>query len=149
MSCFNTSLHTSIKVPDPYKNIYNHVSYRKLTLITKFLRKISDGEIIGIRNIEIVKKSFVKSPDNFSDFSQNFYSNVQERTIMVIHYESYLTKGIFWNVTIVPSIVLVIFIKIPYLCIRIFNNTYENDSNNTARDMGSNKTFSTQKQKSV
>jgi hypothetical protein len=104
MSCFNTSLHTSIKVPDPYKNIYNHVSYRKLTLITKFLRKISDGEIIGIRNIEIVKKSFVKSPDNFSDFSQNFYSNVQERTIMVIHYESYLTKGIFWNVTIVPSI---------------------------------------------
>jgi len=104
MSCFNTSLHTSIKVPDPYKNIYNHVSYRKLTLITKFLRKISDGEIIGIRNIEIVKKSFVKSPDNFSDFSQNFYSNVEEKTIMVIHYESYLTKGIFWNVTIIPSI---------------------------------------------
>jgi len=97
-------LNITIKVPDPYKNIYNHVSYRKLTLITKFLRKISDGEIIGIRNIEIVKKSFVKSPDNFSDFSQNFYSNVQERTIMVIHYESYLTKGIFWNVTIVPSI---------------------------------------------
>lgn len=104
MACFNTSLHTSIKVPDPYKNIYNHVSYKKLMLITKFLRKISDGEIIGIRNIEIVKKSFVKSPDNFSDFNQHFYSNVEEKTIMVIHYESYLTKGIFWNVTIIPSI---------------------------------------------
>jgi hypothetical protein len=81
-----------------YTNPIERFGYKKMSSIQKFLRKISDDEIVNIRGIEIQKKletQFVL---------ESYPIKPVEVTTMIINYYGYQTKGIYWNISVKPTI---------------------------------------------
>jgi len=93
-------------------NPMEEFGYKKLHLIEKFLRKISEGEVISIRNVVISKKKKLIKYDSYNNFFLNPENlsmdsrliDMVNETEIKICYHSSKTKGILWDITTKPKI---------------------------------------------
>ena len=81
-----------------YTNPIERFGYKKLSLIEKFLRRISEDEIVGIKGLEVQKKletQFVL---------ESYPIKTVEVTTMIISYYGVQSRGMYWNISIKPII---------------------------------------------